>query len=153
MKLPALGMAIVLLVGPAVAVADDLEDAVQSLKDAAAKKDAVLVKKLAETIYPMTCEILAETAPKDAEEKKIWDERIAYAKNAEVYVESALAGTAIQSPPAVLVDLIATLEQQNPKSKYLDAAYGPYLVALEQDRGKGENSRHRRKGAGEFPGE
>ena len=43
MKLPALGMAIAFLVGPAVAVADDLEDAVQSLKDAAAKKDAPLV--------------------------------------------------------------------------------------------------------------
>jgi hypothetical protein len=130
MKLPALGMAIVFLVGPAVAVADDLEDAVQSLKDAAAKKDAVLVKKLAESIYPMTCEILAETAPKDAEEKKIWDERIAYAKSAELYVESALAGTALQSPPPVMVDLVSTLEQQNPKSKYLDDAYGPYLVSL-----------------------
>ena len=44
MKLPALGVALVLLVGPAVAVADDLEDAIQNLKDAAAKKDAELVK-------------------------------------------------------------------------------------------------------------
>jgi len=44
MKLSALGMAIVLLAGPAVAVADDLEDAVQSLKDAAAKKDVDAVK-------------------------------------------------------------------------------------------------------------
>jgi tetratricopeptide (TPR) repeat protein len=123
-------MAIAFLVGPAVAVADDLEDAIQNLKDAAAKKDAALVKKLADTIYPMTCEILSETAPKDADEKKIWDERVAYAKGAELYVESALAGTALQSPPAVMVDLISTLEQENPKSKYLDEAYGPYLVAL-----------------------
>jgi hypothetical protein len=123
-------MAVAFIVGPAVAVADDLEDAIQNLKDAAAKKDAALVKKLAESIYPMTCEILAETAPKDADEKKIWDERIAYAKGAEAYVESALAGTALQSPPAVMVDLISTLEQENPKSKYLDEAYGPYLVAL-----------------------
>ena len=60
MKLPALGMAIAFLVGPAVAVADDLEDAVQSLKDAAAKKDAPLVKKLAETIHPMTCSARSE---------------------------------------------------------------------------------------------
>jgi hypothetical protein len=130
MKLPAFGMAIAFLVGPAVAVADDLEDAVQSLKDAAAKKDPALVKKLAETIHPLTCEILSETAPKDADEKKTWDERIAYAKSAELYVESALARTALQSPPPVMVDLISTLEQQNPKSKYLDEAYGPYLVAL-----------------------
>ena len=130
MKLPALGMALAFLVGPAVAVADDLEDAIQNLKDAAAKKDAALVKKLAEAIYPMTCGILSEAAPKDADEKKIWDERVAYAKGAELYVESALAGTALQSPPAVMVDLISTLEQQNPKSKYLGEAYGSYLVAL-----------------------
>ena len=130
MKLPALGMAIAFLVGPAVAVADDLEDAIQNLKDAAAKKDAALVKKLAETIYPMTCEILSEAAPKDADEKKIWDERVAYAKSAQLYVESAIAGTALQSPPAVMVDLISALEQENPKSKYLDEAYGSYLVAL-----------------------
>ena len=67
MKLPALGMALAFLVGPAVAVADDLEDAVQNLKEATAKRDAALVKKLAETIYPMTCEILSETAPKGAD--------------------------------------------------------------------------------------
>jgi hypothetical protein len=78
----------------------------------------------------MTCEIAAEPAPQGSDEKKIWEERVTYAKNAEVYVESALAGTAIQSPPAVMVDLIVTLEQYNPKSKYLDEAYGPYLVAL-----------------------
>jgi tetratricopeptide (TPR) repeat protein len=78
----------------------------------------------------MTCEILSETAPKDADEKKIWDERVAYAKSAQLYVESALAGTALQSQPAVMVELISALEQENPKSKYLDEAYGPYLVAL-----------------------
>ena len=31
-----------------------------------------------------------------------------------------------------MVDLIATLEQQNPKSKYLNQAYGAYLIALEK---------------------
>ena len=45
MKLPAVCMAIAFLAGPAVAVADDLEDAVQSLKDAAAKKDATFGEK------------------------------------------------------------------------------------------------------------
>ena len=130
MKLPAVCMALAFLAGPAVAVADDLEDAVQSLKDAAAKKDAPLVKKLAESIHPMTCEILSEAPPKDADEKKIWEERVAYAKSAQLYVESALAHTAIQSAPAAMVDLISALEQENPKSKYLDEAYGPYLVAL-----------------------
>jgi hypothetical protein len=151
MKLPAVSMAILLLVGPAVAVADELEDAVQSLKDAAANKDAALVKKLAETIHGMTCEIAAEAAPQAADEKKVWEERIKYAKSADLYVESALAGTAIQSPPAVLVDLIAMLEQQNPKSKYLDEAYGPYLVALDKTGAKAKIPGVAEKALANFP--
>jgi hypothetical protein len=130
MKLPALGMAMILLAGPAVAVADDLEDAVQSLKEAAAKKDVDAIKKLVATIRPLTSAIVAEAAPQDADEKKAWAEHVAYAKNADVYVESVYYTVAVESVPAVMVDLISTLEQQNPKSKYLNQAYGPYLVAL-----------------------
>lgn len=129
-RLPAFSLALVLLAGPAVAAADELEDAIQALKDATAKKDAAAVKKVAETIHPLTCAILAEPAPQDTDEKKAWEGRVAYAKEAELYVESALAGTALQSKPEVMVVLISTLEQQNAKSKYLDEAYGPYLVAL-----------------------
>jgi hypothetical protein len=132
MKLPLLGLAIVFLAGPAVAVADDLEDAVQSLKDAVAKKDVDAVKKLAATIRPLTAEILAEEAPDEAAEKKDWAAHVAYAKSTQLYVESAFYTVAVQSEPAVMVDLIATLEQQNPKSKYLNQAYGAYLIALEK---------------------
>jgi tetratricopeptide (TPR) repeat protein len=120
------------LAGPAVAVADDLEDAVQSLKDAVAKKDVDAVKKLAATIRPLTAEILAEEAPDEAAEKKDWAAHVAYAKSTQLYVESAFYTVAVQSEPAVMVDLIATLEQQNPKSKYLNQAYGAYLIALEK---------------------
>ena len=129
MRLPAIGMAIVFLAGPVVAVADELEDAIQSLKEATAKKDVDAVKKLAADLLLMTCENGGRPRP-GQRQKKIWEERVTYAKNAEVYVESALAGTAIQSPPAVMVDFIVALEQNNPKSKYLDEVYGPYLVAL-----------------------
>ncbi len=31
-----------------------------------------------------------------------------------------------------MVDVLAALEAQNPKSKYLDQAYGHYLYALSQ---------------------
>ena len=130
MKLRALGMAIVLLVGPAVAVADDLEVAVQSLKEAAAKNDVDAVKKLAATIRPMTTKIVSEPAPKTAGEKKAWEERVAHAKNAQSYVESVFYTLSVDASPEVVVDLISTLEQQNPKSKYLNDAYGPYLAAL-----------------------
>jgi tetratricopeptide (TPR) repeat protein len=151
MKLPLLGLAIMFLAGPAVAVADDLEDAVQSLKDAVAKKDVDAVKKLAATISPMTAEILAAAAPADADEKKDWEARNAYAKSTQLYVESAFYTVAVQSEPAVMVDLIATLERQNPKSKYLNQAYGPYLVALEKAGDKAKIPAIAEKGLANFP--
>jgi hypothetical protein len=113
-----------------VAGADKLEDAFQLLKTAVASKDAAQVKKLVMDIYPLTCEATMSTAPEDADEKEAWTGRVSYAKSVELYAEYALFTTAIQSPAAVTVDLISTLEQQNPKSKYLDDAYGSYLVAL-----------------------
>ena len=70
MKLPALSLAIVLLAGPAVAVADELEDAVQSLKDAAAKKDVDAIKKLTATIRPMTAEIVAKPRPRTPRKRR-----------------------------------------------------------------------------------
>jgi len=125
-----LSVALALLAGPAVAVAGDLEDAVQSMKDAVVKKDAAEVKKLAASIHEMACELTEEAAPTDAEEKKAWQERVNYGKSVMAYGESAMVATALNSQPAVLIDLISTLEAQNPKSKALDEAYGPYFVAL-----------------------
>jgi hypothetical protein len=130
MKLPTLGVALMLMVGPALAVAGELEDAVQSLKDAAAKNDVNAVKKLAATIRPMTAKIVSEPAPKTADEKKAWEQRVAHAKDAQSTVESVFYTLSADAAPEVVVDLISTLEQQNPKSKYLNDAYGPYLAAL-----------------------
>jgi hypothetical protein len=151
MKLPVLGLAIMFLAGPAVAVADDLEESVQSLKDAVAKKDVDAVKKLAATISPMTAGILAEAAPAAADEKKDWEAHMAYAKSTQLYVESAFYTVAVQSEPAVTVDLIATLEQQNPKSKYLNMAYGAYLVALDKSGAKSKIPAIAEKGLANFP--
>jgi tetratricopeptide (TPR) repeat protein len=50
-----------------------------------------------------------------------------------------------------MVDLIATLEQQNPKSKYLNQAYGPYLVALEKTGGKAKIPAIAKKALVNFP--
>lgn len=132
MKLPVLAMTVVLLAGPAVAVADKMDDTFQSLKDAVAKKDAAEVKKLVAELNPLVQEVTAAPAPSDAEEKQAWTNRVAYAKSIAEYSEYALSATAVQSPPAVTVDLIATLEQQNPASKYMDQAYTAYFLALNQ---------------------
>ena len=61
MKLPVLGMAVVLLAGPVVAVADKLDDTFQNLKDAVAQKDAAQVKKLVAELDPLVQEAMARS--------------------------------------------------------------------------------------------
>jgi hypothetical protein len=131
-KLSVLGMTVILLVTPAVATADKLEDTFQNLKDAVGKKDASQVKTLVAELNPMVKEISAVPAPSGDDEKQAWTARMGYAKSVAEYCDYALFATAIQAPPAVTVDLIAALEQQNPSSKYLDQAYGQYMLALNQ---------------------
>lgn len=130
MKLSVFGMALVLVAGPVVAVADEMDDAYQGLKDAVAKKDAAAVKKLAPETLKLAKQAAAEAAPASADEKEAWTQHVAYAKDVESYTEYALYATAVQSPPEQLIELIAMLEQQAPKSKYLADAYGPYFAAL-----------------------
>jgi hypothetical protein len=109
----------------------NLETSYQSLQEAVANKDAAQVKKLAAQTYALAREA-AEAPVPDGVEKAEWDKRIAYAHDVETYTEYALFTAALQGPAAETVDLIATLEQQNPKSKYLDRGYSNYLVALSQ---------------------
>ena len=130
MKLSVFGMALVLVAGPAGAVADEMDDAYQSLKDAVAKKDAAAVKKVAPEAYQLAKKAEAETAPTSADEKEAWTQHVAYAKDVESFTEYSLYATAVQSPSEQLVELIAMLEVQNPKSKYLADAYAPYFAAL-----------------------
>jgi len=127
-KLCVLGMTVVLLAGPA--VADKLDDTFQSLKDAVGKKDATQVKAVVAELSPMIREATAAPAPSGDDARKAWADHVEYVKSIGEYCEYALYATAIQSPPATTVDLIGTLEQLNPSSKYLNMAYGQYLVAL-----------------------
>lgn len=132
MKSPALGIAIVLFTASAALCAADLNESYQDLQQAVAKKDAVLVKKLALEIRPLVKEALAVKAPEGDEEKKTWAGQMEWAKSVELYEDYALYATAVASAPPVMVDLLATLEKENPKSKYLDQAYSAYFYALSQ---------------------
>ncbi len=131
MKLSALGIAIFLLAGPVV-VADELDDSYQGLQDAVAKKDAPQVKKLAVQACELARKVIAAPAPTNAIDKEDWPNRVKYAKEVEAYTEYALYATGVQSGPAVMVDLLGLLEQQSPKSKYLDQGYEAYLAALHE---------------------
>jgi len=119
-------MAVLLVAGAAVAAAADLDTSYQSLQDAVKDKDVEAVKKLAAETSAMAREELAKPAGDDADAKQ----RVEYLHSVDTYAEYALYATAVQSEAPVMVGLIATLEKQNPKSKYLDAGYGPYLAAL-----------------------
>lgn len=126
-------VSLAVLFAPAVITGGDLDTTYQKLKDATAAKDAVQVKILAAQTCALAREAIAVPAPEDEDEKTAWKNHVAYAHDVEVYTEYALFATAVGAPPATTVDLLATLEQQSPKSKYLFDAYGLYYFpALQQ---------------------
>ena len=130
MKLPVLVYSVALCAWPCFAQSGDLETSYENLKIAAASNDAAQVKKLALETSAQARRVAQEPNPADASEKEAWEARVARAKVIDVYTEYALYATAVQGAPEVTVDLLATLEKQNPKSKYLDEAYPNYFVAL-----------------------
>jgi len=125
-------LSVLLFAGHLTAAADDLATAYQSLQEAVPKKDPDQIKKLAAETSAIARQVIAAPVPTDPDEKAAAVKQKAFAQEVATYAEYALYATAIQSEPAVLVDLLATLEEQNPKSKYLDDAYGPYFNALHQ---------------------
>jgi hypothetical protein len=152
-RLSALNLAVLLILGPAVpiAAADELQDAYQRLKDAHAKNDAPAVKKAAAEAHGLACDVLSSPEPAAGAEKETWAGRIEYAKSVDEFAEYALYAVAISQQPATLVDLISTLEQQNPKSKYLDDAYGVYIVALTKSSGAPKTTAVAEKALSHFP--
>src|ERR1035438_9900969 len=122
MNLSILTLAVVLVGAPVPVAAADLESTFQSLKDAEAKGDAALVKTLAVETGAMAKAAAAEAAPADADEKQAWTDRVKYAQDVQSYTEYALYAVAVKGPAATTVDLMSTLEEQNPKSKYLPPA-------------------------------
>jgi len=132
MRMVLLGSALLLLVGAAMSAPGDLEDAYQKLRDAQAKNDPALVKKLAAETCALARKAIETPAPQDESEKETWNGMVENARRIELYTEYALYATAIQGTPATTVELLSALEEQNPKSQYLDAAYARYFLALNQ---------------------
>jgi hypothetical protein len=134
MKITVLSVALVLAAGvpfgPARLLADDLDDALAALKAAEPSKDAAKIKELAAAAHT-TARKYEGPAPADAE-KESYEARQRYAKDVDHYSEYALYALAIQSrsDPKTAVELITTLEQQNPKSDYLDL---PEALAIQAD--------------------
>lgn len=125
------------LAGFVSAAPDDLEDAYAKLKEATTKKDPEEVKKWSAETSKLARALVAAPKPSDASEVDNWKQRVDYGKDITSYSEYALSATAMQqTDPAKTIDLVETLEAQNPKSKYLDDCAGPYLAALEKHGGE-----------------
>jgi|SRR5579871_1806999 len=117
MKLAVLSATLVLLAGPVSVFADDLDDALAALKQAEPSKDAAKIKQLAAAAHA-TAKKYEGTPPADAD-KESFEARARYAKDVDTYSEYALYALAVTDPKDAS-DLMTALEQQNPKSKYLD---------------------------------
>jgi len=130
MILSVVSLALLLHAGPMKSDPDDLEAVFKNLQLAETTKDAVEVKRLSVQAYKLAQEIVLAPAPADATDKEYWPKRVAWAHEIEVHAEYALYATSLGAAPATTIDLLATLEAANPKSKYLDNAYGTYFVAL-----------------------
>ena len=137
MKLRILACAAVLIAGAYSAAAQeiilDVESGYSMLQEAVAKKDIEQVKKLAAATSAMARKIEEEPAPTAADEKEAYASRIKRASEIQLYTEYALFATATEAEPAAAIDLLTTLEQQNPKSTYLEyGGYARYFALLRQ---------------------
>lgn len=130
MKSFALILAAFLIAGPTAAVSADLEETYNQLKEAAPQKDPATVKKLSVSLFEYTTPALATPAPAVAAEKEDWSKRMAYYRDIQTFTEYTLYSVAAQAPPEACLDLLRTLEQVSPKSKYMDLAYPMYFQAL-----------------------
>jgi hypothetical protein len=142
--------AAVVLVGPAMCgqAAGDLDKSYASLKQAEANKDAAQVKKLAVETMALAKQSEAAAGEETGSASK---QQVEYARSIELHCEYAVFVAAMQSPPAVMVDLVSTLQGMNPKSRYLDEAYGPYLVALTKTGASAKVPEVASKGLANFP--
>jgi hypothetical protein len=129
---------------PLMAVPDDLDSLLQNLKEGVeSKKDPAEVKQLAAAVDALARKIIAAGGDQAA---------IARAQEADLYCEYALFSAASAAQPAVAVDLFSALEQQNPKSKYLDqSGYERYFLALNQSGGASKIPAIAEKAIANFP--
>jgi tetratricopeptide (TPR) repeat protein len=112
---------------------EKLEDSFARLKEAQPSSDAAQVQALAGNIWTLSHEVVSEPQPQGEAAIDAWKKRIAWVRDIETHTEYAVSAAALRAAnPADTIALLSALEKQNPKSKYLDDAYGAYFVALQK---------------------
>jgi hypothetical protein len=131
MRILVLTLAALVPAGLIIAAPDTVDDSLQSLRDAVSKKDAAQIKTLAVQTFEAASKVIAGPTP----ETEIDKETVNEAREAQSFAEYALFSTALESEPAVRLDLLAALSQESPTSKYLNDGYVYYFQALAQTGG------------------
>jgi len=108
----------------------DMEVAWAALKAAEGKEDIALVKKWSARTSEAARKVVASMkAPANDDDKQ----QLSHAKDVDAYSEYALYVLALKlKEPKDTIDLIETLEHQNPKSQYLPVAADSYFEALDK---------------------
>jgi len=108
----------------------DMDVAYAGLKAAEGKEDVALVKKWAGRTSAASRKALASAKPPANDEGK---KQATYTKDVDIYSEYALYVLALKvKEPKETIDLMDTLEHQNPKSQYLSIGAPNYFEALEK---------------------
>jgi len=120
MKVLMIGFAALAMISAILPAADvdPLQTNSDSLRAAVdGKKGATEIKRLAVLVLT---EAKKEEGPAPADaDKDNWEAHVKYAQGVGEYAEYALYSASVGAPAATASDLIATLEAQSPKSKYL----------------------------------
>lgn len=122
----------------------DMDTSYQNLQKALADKNAAQVKKLAAETEAAAKQVIASQSSQA--------DQVKYAKEVQAYAEYALYTMAVGAPPETAVDLLATLEQQNPKSKYMDEGYAYYFAILNKTGATAKIPAIAEKAIANFPG-
>ncbi len=150
MKMAVLGLAAILSAASGFAASEDLDSAFTEFKTIEAQKDTAKLKESAVATYALARKVAEATAPADVD-KEAWDATVANGKAVELHIEYALLTAALPGPAATTVDMLSTLEQLNPKSKYLDQSYANYLDALRKTGAAAKMQGVAEKGLANFP--
>lgn len=151
MKSSVLGLAFLVFAATTFA-ASDLDTSFQALQSAEKANDLAQIKKTAPVVYGYVHQAMSEAEPADTNEQQHWKDRIEYAKSIEAYADYLLYTAALKATPDVAVDFIGILDQQSPKSKYLDnGGYALYFEALEKTGAKAKVPLIAEKAVARFP--
>jgi hypothetical protein len=94
--------------------------------------DTAQIKKTALDTCAAVKKLAASPVPDNPIEKDDLAKRVEWSKSIQVEAEYAIYTAALKAPTETKVDLLTALEQENPKSRYMEVGYSVLLGALNE---------------------